>query len=77
MKKKNVTRSSFKVCSKQMVCSPGLVRKMADGTVITFSNKGNAVKKTFSKKFVMPLDFDFFQSSSISLSTQGRFHYKA
>ena len=34
---------------------------MAYGTAITASTKENLIKKTFEKRFVIPLDFDFFK----------------
>ena len=35
--------------------------KEADGTAITITTQKNAVKKTFGKRFAIPLDFDFFK----------------
>ena len=35
--------------------------KKADGTALTRTTQGNAIKKTFDKRFVIPLDFDFFK----------------
>ena len=32
----------------------------ADGAALTMTTKENAIKKTFGKRFVIPLDFDFF-----------------
>ena len=34
--------------------------KKADGTALTFSTHENAIKKTFDKRFAIPLDIDFF-----------------
>ena len=34
--------------------------KKADGTAVTMTTQENAIKKTFGKKFSIPLDFDFF-----------------
>ena len=34
--------------------------KKADGTSITVTTRENATKKTFGKRFAIPLDFDFF-----------------
>ena len=34
--------------------------KKANGTAITITTKENAIKKNFVKRFLMPLDFDFF-----------------
>ena len=41
--------------------------KKADGTAITVTTQENVIKKTFSKSFEIPLDFDFFQESCVSL----------
>ena len=35
--------------------------KKADGTALTLTTQKNAIKKTFDKRFVIPLDFDFFK----------------
>ena len=35
--------------------------KKADGTAIALTTQENAVKKTFDKRFAVPLDFDFFR----------------
>ena len=35
--------------------------KKADGTAITITTEGNAIKKTFGKRLALPLDFDFFK----------------
>ena len=35
--------------------------KKADGTALTVTTQENAIKKTFDKRFAMPLDFDFFR----------------
>ena len=35
--------------------------KKADGTAITVTEKENAIKKTFGKRFAVPLNFDFFK----------------
>ena len=35
--------------------------KKADGTALTLATQENAIKKTFDKRFVIPLDFDFFK----------------
>ena len=34
--------------------------KKADGTALTFSTQENVIKKTFDKRFAIPLNFDFF-----------------
>ena len=35
--------------------------KKADGTALTMTTQENATKKTFDKRFAIPLDFDFFK----------------
>ena len=50
----NKTRSIVKNVSRT------LVKKKADGTAIAVT-KENAIKKTFGKRFAIPLDFDFFK----------------
>ena len=35
--------------------------KKPDGTALTMTTKENAIKKTFDKRFSIPLDFDFFK----------------
>ena len=35
--------------------------KKSDGTALTFTTQENAIKKTFDKRFPIPLDFDFFK----------------
>ena len=35
--------------------------KAKDGTAITLTTQENAIKKTFGKRFSIPLDFDFFK----------------
>ena len=35
--------------------------KKADGTALTMTTQKNAIKKTFHKRFAIPLDFDFFK----------------
>ena len=35
--------------------------KKADGTALTLTTQKNAIKKTFDKRFGIPLDFDFFK----------------
>ena len=35
--------------------------KKADGTGLVLTTQENAIKKTFDKKFSIPLDFDFFK----------------
>ena len=35
--------------------------KKADGTALTVKTQQNAIKKTFDKRFAIPLDFDFFR----------------
>ena len=37
--------------------------KKADGTALTMTTQENAIKKTFDKRFAIPLDFDFFKHS--------------
>ena len=34
--------------------------KKSDGTALTLTTRENAIKKTFDKRFAIPLDFDFF-----------------
>ena len=35
--------------------------KKADGTELTMTTQENVIKKTFDKRFAIPLDFDFFK----------------
>ena len=35
--------------------------KKSDDTALTVTTQGNAIKKTFGKRFAIPLDFDFFK----------------
>ena len=35
--------------------------KKADGTVLAVTTEENAIKKTFGKRFAIPLDFDIFK----------------
>ena len=35
--------------------------KKADGTALVMTDQENAIKKTFDKRFAIPLDFDFFK----------------
>ena len=35
--------------------------KKADGTALTLTTQENVIKKTFDKRFAIPLDFDFFK----------------
>ena len=35
--------------------------KAEDGTALTLTTQENVIKKTFDKKFAIPLDFDFFK----------------
>ena len=35
--------------------------KKANGTALTVTTQKNAIKKTFDKRFAIPLDFDFFK----------------
>ena len=35
--------------------------KNADGTALTMTTQENAIKKTFDKRFAIPLDFEFFK----------------
>ena len=35
--------------------------KNSDGTALTVTTQENAIKKTFDKRFAIPLDFDFFK----------------
>ena len=41
--------------------------KKADGTALTVTTQENAIKKTFDKRFVMPLDFDFLSMLCIHM----------
>ena len=34
--------------------------KKADATALTVTTQENGIKKTFDKRFAIPLDFDFF-----------------
>ena len=43
--------------------------KKPDGTALTMTTEENAIKKTFDKRFTIPLDFDFFNASSVSIWT--------
>ena len=36
--------------------------KKADGTALTLTTQENAIKKTFDKRFTLPLHFDFFKN---------------
>ena len=38
-----------------------MVAKKADGAALTMTAPENAIKKTFDKRFPIPLDFDFFK----------------
>ena len=35
--------------------------KKTNGTALTLTTQGNAIKKTLDKRFAIPLDFDFFK----------------
>ena len=35
--------------------------KKSDGTALTVTTQEDAIKKTFHKRFTLPLDFDFFK----------------
>ena len=35
--------------------------KKSDDTALTVITQGNAIEKTFGKRFAIPLDFDFFK----------------
>ena len=35
--------------------------KAEDGTALTLTTQDNAIKKTFDKRFAIPLDFDFLK----------------
>ena len=37
------------------------VQKKADDTALAMTTQENAIKKTFDKRFAIPLDFDFFK----------------
>ena len=37
------------------------MQKKPDGTVLVVTTQENAIKKTFDKRFAIPLDFDFFK----------------
>ena len=37
--------------------------KKANGTALTLTTEENTIKKTFDKRFSIPLDFDFFKHS--------------
>ena len=41
--------------------------KKADGTALVLTTQENAIKKTFNKRFAIPLDFNFFDFSRVSL----------
>ena len=43
-------------------CLKGRVgAKKADGMALTVTTQENGIKKTFDKRFAIPLDFDFFK----------------
>ena len=44
-----------------MQSANGLGPKKADGTAMAVTTQENATKKTFDKRFAIPLDFDFFK----------------
>ena len=35
--------------------------KKSDGTALTLTTQENVIKKTYDKRFEIPLDFDFFK----------------
>ena len=35
--------------------------KKSDGTPLTLTTQENVIKKTYNKRFAIPLDFDFFK----------------
>ena len=35
--------------------------KKSDGTALTLATQENVIKKTYDKRFAIPLDFDFFK----------------
>ena len=37
------------------------MEKKLDGIALTLTTQENAIKKTFDKRFAIPLDFDFFK----------------
>ena len=37
------------------------MQKKTDCTALTMTTQENAIKKTFDKRFAIPLDFDFFK----------------
>ena len=41
--------------------------KKADGTALTVTTQENAIKKTFDKRFAIPLDFDFLSMLCIHM----------
>ena len=45
--------------------------KKADGTVLTMTTQENAIKKTFDKRFAIPLDFDFFKHPGYPYGLKG------
>ena len=51
-------------CPHRIISANGLKAqtssKKADGTTVTSTTKENAIKKTFGKFFMRPLDFDSF-----------------
>ena len=56
LSKKNAKRSYF-----NWLKVLGRWKKQADGTATTVATQENTVKKTIAKRFLVPLDFDFFK----------------
>ena len=48
----------------------------ADGTALTLTTQENAIKKMLDKRFAIPLDFDFFKTSGLSIWLKRMFVYK-
>ena len=48
--------------------------KKTDGTALTVTTQEIAIKKTFGKRFTIPLDFDFFQQPVYPYGLKRRFN---
>ena len=48
--------------------------KKTDGTALTVTTQEIAIKKTFGKRFPIPLDFDFFKQPVYPYGLKGRFN---
>ena len=54
-------KSCFNAYSQPIGLKVHVGAKKTDGTALTMTIQENAIKKTFDKRFGMPLDFDFFK----------------